>query len=212
MYISAHLPQGSHTGAGGPTASWARSGEGSGRPRVSAHSISSGESREVPSHPPFTGLSPASQPSHANRGLDHRCYVTPLIGAYIADAHLGRYNTIIIAVFIGHIILIVSAVPGVIEKSQTTLGVFLFTQIVMGFGTGLFKVNISRSLQSNHCTKLFVVETKSGKRVIVDLMLTVLCLYMYFYLFINIGALVGQVTMAYSEKVCLLFYFIQDTN
>jgi dipeptide/tripeptide permease len=59
-----------------------------------------------------------------------------LIGAYIADAHLGRYNTITVAVFIvliRHIILIVSAVPGVIEKSQTTLGAFLFAQIVMGF-------------------------------------------------------------------------------
>ncbi|KAJ7896358.1 hypothetical protein B0H14DRAFT_2278124, partial [Mycena olivaceomarginata] len=53
------------------------------------------------------------------------CYVTPLISAYIADVHLGLYNTIIIAVFIApirHIILIVSAVPGVIEKSQTALG------------------------------------------------------------------------------------------
>ncbi|KAJ7314555.1 hypothetical protein DFH08DRAFT_972607 [Mycena albidolilacea] len=66
-----------------------------------------------------------------------------LIGAYIADAHLGRYNTIIVTVFIaliGHIILIISAVPGVIEKSQTALGMILFAQIVMGFGTGLFKL------------------------------------------------------------------------
>jgi POT family proton-dependent oligopeptide transporter len=153
---------------------------------------------------------------HPNRGLGHRCYVTPLIGAYIADAHLGRYNTIIIAVFIaliGHIILIVSAVPGVIEKSQTALGVFLLAQIVMGFGTGLFKANISPLVAEQYRrTKLFVVETKSGERVIVDPTLTVSRVYMYFYLFINIGALVGQITMAYSEKVCLIFYFIQDAN
>ncbi|KAJ7894849.1 hypothetical protein B0H14DRAFT_2334140, partial [Mycena olivaceomarginata] len=116
-------------------------------------------------------------------------------GAYIADAHLGRYNTIIVAVFIvliGHIILIVSAVPGVIEKSQTALGMFLFARIIMGFGTGLFKVNISPLVAEQYCcTKLFVVETKSGKHIIVDPTLTVLHVYMYFYLFINVGALVG---------------------
>ncbi|KAJ7892034.1 hypothetical protein B0H14DRAFT_2335507, partial [Mycena olivaceomarginata] len=137
-------------------------------------------------------------------------------GAYIADAHLGRYYTIIVAVFIaliGHIILIVSAVPGVIEKSQNALGMFLFVQIVMGFGTGLFKTNIS-PLVTEQCrrTKLFVVETKSGEHIIVDPTLTVSHVYMYFYLFINVGALVGQITMVYSEKVCLLFYFIQDAN
>ncbi|KAJ7804085.1 hypothetical protein B0H14DRAFT_3091897 [Mycena olivaceomarginata] len=114
---------------------------------------------------------------------------------------------IIVDVFIaliGHIILIVSAVPGVIEKSQTALGRFLFAQIVMGFGTGLFKTTIS--------PLLFVVETKSGEHIIVDPTLTVSHVYVYFYLFINFGALVGQITMVYSEKVCLLFYFIQDTN
>jgi MFS family permease len=66
-----------------------------------------------------------------------RCYVTPLLGAYIADAHLGRYNTIIIAVgiaLIGHIILIISAIPGVIEKSNTALGVFILAEVIMGFG------------------------------------------------------------------------------
>ncbi|KAJ7866807.1 hypothetical protein B0H14DRAFT_2732294, partial [Mycena olivaceomarginata] len=83
----------------------------------------------------------------------------------------------------------------------TALGMFLFTQIVMGFGTGLFKTNISPLVaEQYHRTKLFVVETKSGEHVIVDPMLTVSHVYMYFYLFINFGTLVGQITMVYSEK------------
>lgn len=66
-----------------------------------------------------------------------RCYITPLLGAYIADTYLGRFNTICIAVFIaliGHIILIVAAVPGVIEHSSA-VGAFVVALIVMGLGT-----------------------------------------------------------------------------
>lgn len=49
-------------------------------------------------------------------------------------------------------------------------------------------------------TKLFIQTKPSGERVIVDPMLTASRIYMYFYLFINIGALVGQIGMTYSEK------------
>ncbi|TFK37848.1 POT family-domain-containing protein [Crucibulum laeve] len=131
------------------------------------------------------------------------CYVTPLLGAYIADAHLGRFNTICIAVLIalvGHIILIISAIPGVIEH-KSAAGAFAVALIVMGLGTGLFKSNISPLVAEQYKrTKLFVSTTKSGERVIVDPALTVSRVYMYFYLFINIGALVGQIGMTYSEK------------
>ncbi|KAF8066511.1 peptide transporter PTR2A [Lyophyllum atratum] len=131
------------------------------------------------------------------------CYITPLFGAYIADTYLGRFNTICIAVFIaliGHIILIVAAVPGVIEHSSA-VGAFVVALIVMGLGTGLFKSNISPLVAEQYKrTRLFVITTKSGERVIVDPVLTISRVYMYFYLFINIGALVGQIGMTYSEK------------
>jgi len=66
-----------------------------------------------------------------------RCYVTPLFGAYIADAHWGRFKTIcwgLAITFIGHIILIIPAVPGVIEK-KSAIGPFVIALIVMGFGS-----------------------------------------------------------------------------
>ncbi|KNZ78721.1 putative peptide transporter ptr2 [Termitomyces sp. J132] len=135
------------------------------------------------------------------------CYVTPLLGAYIADTYLGRFNTICIAVAIallGHIILIVSAVPGVIENSDGALVVFIIALIVMGLGTGLFKSNISPLIAEQYKrTRLFVITTKKGERVIVDPAMTISRVYMassYFYFFINIGALVGQVGMTFSEK------------
>lgn len=65
-----------------------------------------------------------------------RCYITPLFGAYIADTYWGRYKTICVAVFvtlIGHILLIVAAVPGVIEH-QSAIGAFVVALIVMGLG------------------------------------------------------------------------------
>ncbi|KAJ6616047.1 POT family-domain-containing protein [Mycena sp. CBHHK59/15] len=131
------------------------------------------------------------------------CYVTPLLGAYIADTYWGRYNTTCVAVviaLIGHIILIVAGVPGVIEH-KSAVGAFIVALLVMGFGTGLFKANISPLVAEQYRrTKLFVRTTGSGEKVIVDPALTISRVYMYFYLFINIGALVGQIGMTYSER------------
>ncbi|KAJ6549939.1 oligopeptide transporter [Mycena capillaripes] len=196
-FLQRHLPPGSHTGAGGPDGQSGALGKGQ---QTSTGIGTFYQFWCVNNRLLLPDLDPASPLLLTNR----RCYVTPLLGAYIADAHLGRYNTIIIAVgvaLVGHIILIISAVPGVIEKPNTALGVFLLAEIIMGFGTGLFKANISPLVAEQYRrTKLFVVTTKSGERVIVDPSLTVSRVYMYFYLFINVGALVGQITMAYAEK------------
>ncbi|KAJ6546367.1 POT family-domain-containing protein [Mycena sp. CBHHK59/15] len=173
-FIQHGLPEGSHTGAGGPNGQSGALGKG---------------------QQASTGLGTFYQ---------FWCYVTPLLGAYVADAHIGRYNTVIWAVaiaLIGHIVLIISAVPGVIEHSNSALGVFILAEIIMGFGTGLFKANISPLVAEQYRrTKLFVVTQKSGERVIVDPAMTIARVYMYFYLFINVGALVGQISMAYAEK------------
>ena len=40
----------------------------------------------------------------------------------------------------------------------------------------------------------------SGERVIIDPALTTQRMFMYFYLFINIGSIVGQITMVYAER------------
>ncbi|KDR86044.1 hypothetical protein GALMADRAFT_109580 [Galerina marginata CBS 339.88] len=130
-------------------------------------------------------------------------FITPLFGAYIADAHWGRFKTICWAVaiaLVGHIILIISAIPGVIEGNGA-IGAFIVALIVTGFGTGMFKANISPLVAEQYKrTKLFVVTTKNGERVIVDPSLTVLRIYMYFYLMINVGGVIGQVGMVYAEK------------
>uniref|UniRef100_A0A0W0FSY4 Putative peptide transporter PTR2A n=1 Tax=Moniliophthora roreri TaxID=221103 RepID=A0A0W0FSY4_MONRR len=130
-------------------------------------------------------------------------YVTPLLGGYIADAHLGRFKTVSVGIgiaMLGHIVIIISAIPGVIEKPGA-IGCFVIGIIITGSGTGLFKSNISPLIAEQYKrTKLFVITLDSGERVIVDPVYTTTRIYMYFYLFTNIGSLIGQITMTYAEK------------
>jgi POT family proton-dependent oligopeptide transporter len=131
-------------------------------------------------------------------------YLMPLFGAYVADKYLGRYKTICYALgiaIVGHIIMVVSATPSVIVHPSSSMGCFLIGIIIMGVGTGAFKPNISPLIAEQlHITKLVVREREGGERVIIDPTVTQSRVYHYFYLFINIGALVGQIGMVYAEK------------
>ena len=151
-----------------------------------------------------------------------RSFICPIGGAYIADTYWGRYKTICWSValaMLGHVIMIISAIPGIIG-GKASLGLFILSLVVTGAGTGGFKSNISPLVAEQYRrTKPCIVTTKSGERVIVDPTLTTSRIYMvrvlpshlvqihppspiqYFYLFINIGALVGRVSMVYAEKV-----------
>lgn len=131
-------------------------------------------------------------------------YCVPLLGAYMADAHWGRYKTICISVAIailGHIILVISAIPPVITNTSACYAVFMIGLIIMGLGTGGFKPNISPLVvEQIPLTTIIVKRLPSGEEVIVDPTITQSRIYHYFYLFINIGALIGQIGMVYAEK------------
>jgi len=131
-------------------------------------------------------------------------YVMPLLGAYLADAHLGRFKAINLAIvfaMVGHIILTASAAPSVLKNSNSALGAFIVGLIVLGVGTGLFKSNISPLLAEQQTTlKKKIVTLKSGERVIVDPAVTTARMFLWFYVCINIGSLVGQIGMVFAEK------------
>lgn len=75
--------------------------------------------------------------------------------------------------------MIISAVPGIIEKSHTSVGIFAVSLVIMGLGTGGFKANISPLVAEQYKkTKLFVKTLPSGERVIVDPVLTTSSIYM----------------------------------
>lgn len=131
-------------------------------------------------------------------------YFVPLFGGYIADTKWGRFKTIhvsIAAAMLGHIIIIVSAIPSVIRNRNGALGCFSVGLVFFGVGVGGFKPNISPLMAEQLTSQPMHVQTRrSGERVIVDPALTTQRMFMYFYLFINIGSIVGQITMVYAER------------
>lgn len=131
-------------------------------------------------------------------------YCCPLLGAWIADTYLGRFKTIVYSVIIaeiGHIILVASSAPSVLAKPNSALGVFILGLIIMGLGTGTFKPNISPLIAEQVPQERMRVETTAkGERVVVDPAVTTTRIYNWFYLFINIGALAGQLGMVYAER------------
>lgn len=130
-------------------------------------------------------------------------YCCPLLGAWIADTYLGRFKTIVYSVIVaevGHIILVASSAPSVLNHPHRSLGVFVLGLLIMGLGTGTFKPNISPLIAEQVPQEKMRVEQRGSERVIVDPAVTATRIYNWFYLFINIGALAGQLGMAYAER------------
>jgi len=130
-------------------------------------------------------------------------YLMPLFGAYVADSYLGRYRTIGSALcvdIVGHVFLIVSALPKVMDNSSGSLAAFILGILFMGVGTGGFKPNVNPLIVEQLDLERMVIRTlPTGERVIIDPAATASRVYHYFYLFINIGALTGQLAMVYCE-------------
>ncbi|WFD41976.1 hypothetical protein MPSI1_000614 [Malassezia psittaci] len=154
-------------------------------------------------HPGALGMG-----SRASTGLitfnSFWCYVTPLFAAYIADTYWGRFKTIcwgVVIAEIGHILLVISGLPGVISDNEGAKACFIIALIVMGTGTGVFKsscaVLVAEQMKIKEQT---VITLKSGESVIVDPALTTARIYIWYYMMINLGSLAGQLGMIYAEK------------
>ncbi len=107
------------------------------------------------------------------------CYLTPLLGGFIADKYLGNRYCIILGgtlMAIGQFLLFYSAVT--FESSlESSKMVFWLGLLVIVFGNGFFKPNISSMVGS-----LYPAEEKTK----LDSAFTI------FYMGINIGALLSQ--------------------
>jgi proton-dependent oligopeptide transporter, POT family len=130
----------------------------------------------------------------------------PLVGGYLSDTFWGRFRTINYAIAIaifGHIIIIISALPPVIKNPDGAIGCFACGLIFFGVGVGWFKVNISpliaEQYEKDH-PRAWIETLSSGERVVVDPILTISRVYVRYYWMINVGALLGQISMVYAEK------------
>lgn len=107
------------------------------------------------------------------------CYLTPMLGGYIADKYLGNRNCILFggsAMGIGQLLLFFSASTFSTNLSLAT-NIMWLALLVIIFGNGFFKPNISSMVGS-----LYPKEQKSK----LDSAFTI------FYLGINVGATLGQ--------------------
>ncbi|KAL4873699.1 hypothetical protein BDV12DRAFT_207511 [Aspergillus spectabilis] len=133
------------------------------------------------------------------------CYLMPIVGGWIADEFWGRLKTIQVSIAIamlGHVILVISALPPVIKHPNPALGCFSIGLVIFGIGVGGFKSNIAPLIaEQNKDTRPYIkVDSKTGERVIVDPAQTITRIFLYFYFMINVGALIGSISMVYAEK------------
>lgn len=164
-----------------------------------------------------TGASPNGQPGAMGFGQRTATAITtfnvfwqyfmPLFGAYIADTYLGRFKTVALALgidILGHMILLLAGLPLLLKQTPArgSLVALILGMLIIGVGTGGFKPNVNPLVVEQAASnRMFVrVLPKTGERVIVDPAVTSSRIFHYFYMFINIGALLGQVGMVYAEK------------
>ncbi|KAM4066171.1 POT family protein [Hirsutella rhossiliensis] len=130
-------------------------------------------------------------------------YLMPLVGAWIADARMGRFWTLHLAIgvsTIAHVILVVAASPGVLANNKGSFACFIIGLLTLCVGTGFFKANVSPLLADQNEDVRPRIEVRKGERVIVDPAVTNTRIFLYFYFCINVGSLTGQIGMVYVEK------------
>ncbi|RHZ53723.1 peptide MFS transporter [Aspergillus thermomutatus] len=130
------------------------------------------------------------------------CYVTPILGAIIADQYLGKYKTIVLfcgVYLVGLLILVCTSIPTALEHGAG-LGGFVVAILVIGLGTGGIKSNVAPLIADQYKRKKMAVSTtKKGERVIIDPALTIQRIYMIFYGCINLGSL-SLLATPYMER------------
>ncbi|KAF9535178.1 peptide/h+ symporter protein [Crepidotus variabilis] len=166
-YIRAPLPRGSHTGAVVDPGD--RAGNGS------AGALGKGQ-----------------QISFALRTFNtFFVYITPILGAIIADSKWGRYKTIMvfsIVCLLGHVILVSSASPASLKNPDTAMGILALAIVVMGVGAGAIKSNVSPMVAEQYQGKLRKATLKSGETVLMSPEVTIQSIYLWFYAAINLGS------------------------
>lgn len=99
------------------------------------------------------------------------CYVTPILGAIIADQYLGKYNTILVfaAVYwVGLLVLWTTALPASIAGGHA-LGGYIAAIVIIGFGTGGIKSNIAPLIADQYQRRTMAIKVqKGGERTIID--------------------------------------------
>ncbi|KAI8626837.1 POT peptide transporter [Xylariaceae sp. FL1651] len=132
------------------------------------------------------------------------CYLTPLLGAFIADTYLGRFKTIFLGTstaLVGVAILFITSLPTLLDRGAGFPGL-LVALIVIGLGAGGIKSNVGPLVAEQYANKkAYVRTTANGERVIVDPDITVQTIFNRYYWVMNIGSASGLIAVWVELKV-----------
>ncbi|KAI0118721.1 POT peptide transporter [Nemania sp. FL0031] len=132
------------------------------------------------------------------------CYLTPLLGAFIADTWLGRFKTIFlgtVTALLGITIIFITSIPAFLERGAGFPGL-LVGLVVIGLGAGGIKSNVGPLVAEQYAgRKAFVRKNSDGERVIVDPDITVQTIFNRYYWVMNIGSASGLIAVWVELKV-----------
>ena len=136
----------------------------------------------------------------------------PLYGAILADTKWGRWKSICVGVAFGvfsHCLLVVPAIPAVIQHNGASLGVFIISLLILAWAGAYIKPCLSVMICDQSPVTVPVIEVlASGERVVVDPTTTVERYMMVFYWCINIGAFFALATTYASRFVGFWLAFL----
>ncbi|KAJ1678612.1 peptide transporter ptr2, partial [Spiromyces aspiralis] len=132
------------------------------------------------------------------------CYLTPILGAIIADQYWGKYRTILVFAtiyLIGDILLTLTSIPASIRAGGALPGLVL-SMIIIGLGTGGIKSNVSPMVAEQYTRhRPFIRRLKNGREILVHRDVTIQSIFNWFYWAINVGSLSGIATTALEKNV-----------
>uniref|UniRef100_A0A383WJ92 Major facilitator superfamily (MFS) profile domain-containing protein n=1 Tax=Tetradesmus obliquus TaxID=3088 RepID=A0A383WJ92_TETOB len=124
------------------------------------------------------------------------CYVTPLLGAYLADSHWGRYKTILVfssIYLVGMVCLALTSwlpglTPGPYDDPSLLQNALLFGSLgVIALGTGGIKPNVS-AFGADQFDEKDPQDKREKERF-----------FNWFYLAINVGSLIACTAVVYVQ-------------
>ncbi|PRP83295.1 oligopeptide transporter [Planoprotostelium fungivorum] len=133
------------------------------------------------------------------------CYLTPVLGAIIADTKWGKFKTIAVSAglyLFGILVLLFTAIPPVLTKGDVPLYGLIASMTIIGVAAGGIKSNVSTLVAEQYTnTKQRVKTLPSGEKVIIDPGVTIQRIFNWFYLMINVGGLASIATTSAERYV-----------
>ncbi|KAB8265141.1 POT family-domain-containing protein [Aspergillus pseudonomiae] len=158
--------------------------------------------RDDPLRPGGIGLGQAYA-TMVNQGFLLWCYITPVMGAIVAEQYLGRVKTIIHSstLYICGLMMLFLSSLSIAHDLGVSLAGLLVALFFIGLGGGGIKANVSSLIAEQYTgPKEAKRVLDSGEEVIVDRALTIERIFSTFYLFTNIGSLGPLLTTTIEQK------------